>query len=517
MSSKDYWEKREAENLKHCITEEKEFDKRLNEIYSDMLEKVQDEINAFYGKYAAKEGISISEAKKRVSQLDIKRYERKAKRYVKEKDFSAEANEEMRLYNLTMKVNRLEMLKANIGLELISGHNELQKFFESILKGRTEAELKRQAGILGKTVTNNARTARVIVNASFHNAKFSNRIWLYQDLLKAEIDKLLQSGMIQGKNPRVLAKELQKKFGVSQYNAERLMRTELARVQTDAQKESFIRNGFDMYTFHVNGGCCPICEAISGKHFKVKDMMPGKNAPPMHPHCRCSTSAYENSDDYEAWLDFLDKGGTTEEWNKLKGKAFELKQTTKITKKVHSSEYAVVDREFVNSKVFHDKYEGLTKHKAVNEILYQESMKILEHRDGTAFEDVVVIDSRTGKIVESVTEHNEVGKVKITAEQYGKISGYDGKITLLHNHPNSGRPSYTDIVRLKDSNIDTVVAVGHDGTVYKASNLNPKVDIEKIYNELYNEFKQIVGDDVLSEHYATDALYDMDIFDVERR
>ena len=53
-------------------------------------------------------------------------------------------------------------------------------------------------------------------------------------------------------------------------------------------------------------------------HFKVAKMMPGTNAPPMHPRCRCSISAYEDSEDYEAWLDFLDKGGTTEEWNKLK-------------------------------------------------------------------------------------------------------------------------------------------------------------------------------------------------------
>lgn len=45
-----------------------------------------------------------------------------------------------------------------------------------------------------------------------------------------------------------------------------------------------------------------------------------ENAPPMHPHCRCSTSAYEDSEEYEAWLDFLDKGGTTVEWNKF-GKA----------------------------------------------------------------------------------------------------------------------------------------------------------------------------------------------------
>lgn len=321
MNSKDYWAKREAENLKHCVKEEKEFDKRLNQIYANMLESCQNEINAFYGRYASKEGISIAEAKKRVSKLDIERYERKAKRYVKEKDFSAQANEEMRLYNLAMKVNRLEMLKANIGLELIAGHDEMQKFMEEILQGRTEDELKRQAGILGESVKNNAKTANTIVNASFHNAKFSDRIWLYQDLLKAEVDKLLQSGMIQGKNPRVLARELQKKFGVSKYNAERLMRTELARVQTEAQKESFVRNGFDMYTFHVNGGCCPICEGIAkknGGHYKVKDMMPGTNAPPMHPHCRCSTSAYEDSEEYEAWLDYLSKGGTTEEWKKMR-------------------------------------------------------------------------------------------------------------------------------------------------------------------------------------------------------
>ena len=53
-----------------------------------------------------------------------------------------------------------------------------------------------------------------------------------------------------------------------------------------------------------------------GKHFKVENMMPGENAAPMHPHCRCSAAPWEDSDEYEAWLDYLNKGGTTEEWNK---------------------------------------------------------------------------------------------------------------------------------------------------------------------------------------------------------
>lgn len=318
MNSKEYWKKREEENLKKNLKTEETYRKELNQIYDYMMDQIQKEINGFYTKYAKKEGITLAEAKKRVSKLDIEAYERKAAKYVKEKDFSDEANEEMRLYNATMKINRLEMLKANIGLEMVDGFNELQQFFDQKLTERTLQEFERQAGILGKTIRNNAQAAGVIVNASFHNATFSDRIWLYQDMLKADVDKLLQEGLIQGRNPRVLARHLEKRFGASRYDAERLMRTELARVQIEAQKQSFERNGYEEYEFIALGSACGICKELDGKHFKVKDMMPGENAPPMHPNCRCSVAAYEDSDEYEAWLDFLDKGGTTEEWEERK-------------------------------------------------------------------------------------------------------------------------------------------------------------------------------------------------------
>ena len=334
MNSKEYWAKREAEQLKHNITEEAEYDKEIQRIYSNMLDACNKEINAFYGKYADKEGITLAEAKKRVSALDIKEYERKAERYVKDKDFSPKANEEMRLYNATMKINRLEMLKANIGLEMIKGHDELDKFMGDILKGRTMAELERQAGILGKTVRNNAKTAHAIVNGSFHSGTFSDRIWQYQDIMREDLGKLLQTGLIRGKNPRAIAGDLKKYWygndpktgGGAKYCMERLMRTELARVQTEAQKQSFERNGFEKYIFIVNGDCCSICEDAKNNDighgkgvYLVKDMMPGENASPMHPHCRCSTAAYSDRKEYEEWLDYLEKGGTTEEYNKMKG------------------------------------------------------------------------------------------------------------------------------------------------------------------------------------------------------
>lgn len=320
MKSKEYWKRREEENLKKNLKTEEEYAKTINSYYDYMMDQIQKEIDGFYAKYARKEGITLAEAKKRVSKLDIEAYGRKAAKYVKEKDFSEEANAEMRLYNATMKINRLEMLKANIGLELVDGFDGLQKYFDKLLTERTLSEFERQAGILGKTVRNNAKAAHAIVNASFANAKYSDRIWMYQDMMKAELSKLLQEGLIQGRNPRQLATHLQKLFGVSKADAQRLMRTELARVQTETQKQSFIKNGFTKYEFIALGSACEICKAIDGKHYDVEKMMPGTNAPPMHPNCRCSVAAWEDDEEYEKWLDFLDKGGTTEEWEKLKVK-----------------------------------------------------------------------------------------------------------------------------------------------------------------------------------------------------
>ena len=313
----DYWRKREEDALRHYISEERKYDKELKKIYADMLAECRAEIDRFYGKYAAAEKITITEAKRRVAKLDIEAYERKAKRYVKEKNFSQRANEEMLLYNATMKINRLEMLKANIGLELISGHDELDRFMAEVLKGRTMDELTRQAGILGKTIRSNAKMANSIVNASFHNATFSQRAWSNLALLQNELNQLLQRGLIQGKNPRELARDLRKAFDSSVYHSERLMRTELARVQIDAQKKSFEENGFEHYEFIANANCCDSCQRLNGKHFEVKKMTPGENAAPLHPNCRCSVAAWEDSEDYDAWLDYLSKGGTTEEWNRL--------------------------------------------------------------------------------------------------------------------------------------------------------------------------------------------------------
>mgnify|MGYP000382209645 FL=1 len=212
---------------------------------------------------------------------------------------------------------------------------------------------------------------------------------MYQSMLKNELSSLLQTGLIQGQNPRRLATHLRKRFGVSQSNAERLMITELSRVQAEAQKQSFERNGFEEYTFLALGDACPICKALDEKHFKVAKMMPGTNAPPMHPRCRCSVAAYEDSEDYEAWLDFLDKGGTTEEWNRLKktGKSVAKDSGSGIMKSSSTKEDIEVHSV---GKIDRDIYKCITEDIVTDEVIITDNqMQHILDRHPEAYKEVI--------------------------------------------------------------------------------------------------------------------------------
>lgn len=319
MRQQAYWRERERKQRELYIRTEAEELAEINRLYDNMYVWAEREVNAFYGKYADKSGIDIVEAKQRVSKVDIAEYERMAKQMVKDKDFSDEANEAMRLYNATMRINRLEMLKSQIGLHLVENFNEIDKHYEKIATNRAMQEHTRMAGILGDTLTDTftAKNAKQIVNATFYNATFSQRIWEHQSLLKNALADELQKGFIAGIGSREMATNLRKQFDVSVKDAERLTVTELRRIQTDVAKASYEEQGFTQYEFlAVNPKACPICKALDGRKFKVKNMQAGLNAPPIHPRCHCTTAPYEDPEEYEAWLSFLENGGTTEEWKR---------------------------------------------------------------------------------------------------------------------------------------------------------------------------------------------------------
>ena len=140
-----------------------------------------------------------------------------------------------------------------------------------------------------------------------------------------------------------------------------------------------------------------------------------------------------------------------------------------ITPKKVQNAYSV-NRELVNSKEYHDKFENLTAHKSANESVYQQSKRLLEHRDGKFEESLIILDSRTGNlIVDNFDNTGSKFKTGLTNAQYSLVKNNSGKVIMIHNHPESPRPSGTDILTLlKEQKAEYSVIVGHDGTVYEA-------------------------------------------------
>lgn len=399
--SSEYWRKREEEWERENRKSEAEQAKEIQERYEYMLDEIEKEINDSFQRYSAKEGISMAEAKKRADTIDIEAYKRKAKQYVKDKDFSEQANKEMRLYNMTMRVDRLELLKAKIGLHLTAGHDDLQTYMGDKLTDRVVDTLKNNASILGPTVMDDAdQKADVIVNSSFHNATFSDRIWQHQDRLRNEMTNILTSALIGGRNPREFIPQLRSRFDVSARDAERLLRTEQARVQIEAQKESYKSENISEYEYIACGlaDCCDVCRALDGKHYKVSKMVTGENAPPMHPSCHCSTAPWFDRNEFDKYLEDPDSGDMTfEEWKKQKNSSrFEDSLETDL-------------KRFKRTQKLPKKYDGLVSKKRYNEVRKQyQKVTRKKFSQGTDLGKRIFIKYADQSAIQTISEMDKV-------------------------------------------------------------------------------------------------------------
>ena len=295
------WENKSREmlHIQSMFRTDAEYNKAIREIYQRAENQITKEINSELVKFASKENLSMDIAREKIKKFDVEAFGAKAKQYIEDGNLTQRAREELRTYNVTMRSNRLEMLKANLQLETVKAADEEGKLLYSRLDEELYNEVKRQAGILGTTVPSRAdleRRAKAIVGSDFKGTKFSNRIWQSQSDLQRELEKAIERTLIQGKNPTVGLKDLtnavQKSVKNRRFAAERLAVTESARVQTGSQKLSFERFDIRRYEFvaETDDRTCEVCEELNGRIFNVVDMEPGLNAAPMHAFCRCSTA-----------------------------------------------------------------------------------------------------------------------------------------------------------------------------------------------------------------------------------
>lgn len=192
----------------------------------------------------------------------------------------------------------------------------------------------------------------------------------------------------------------------------------------------------------------------------------------------------------------------------------EQEEDFKISKKNTSNGFSV-NRGFVNSKKYHDQFDGLTEYKPANESVYQQAKRILEDRDGKDTERMAIIDARTGELL---TDNLSIGedshfKTGLSLEEYQKIKESGKQFIILHNHPSSTRPSITDILTFwKEEKAVASVVVGYDGMVYIIIDVNRKIPLDKLYEKYYNDYITDGCGVDLSRLKATDTIYSLKLF-----
>lgn len=114
---------------------------------------------------------------------------------------------------------------------------------------------------------------------------WSQRIWGNTQRLAAELNEGLIHCVATGKKPSELKKVLQERFGVSYSNADMLVRTEMAHIQTQAAKQRYEDSGVLEVEVWApkDERQCEICGELHTKRFPVGGQMPI----PAHPRCRC--------------------------------------------------------------------------------------------------------------------------------------------------------------------------------------------------------------------------------------
>lgn len=275
----------------------REFDREraIEAIHKQHIETIQEQIDGFYMRYAGGEGLTRAEAMKRADQMDVTKFANKAKKAVKEKDFSPETNEWLKTYNLKMKVSRLELLKEEINWELIQMYDKDYQLISESLREEARLELERQAGILGDSAKGARKRIDGIVDSDFYGKNFSERIWdrtgMYQSTQK-EVYKSLSRIYTTMDGYRNERNRLMDKMQTTEYETMRLLRTENARIGSQMQVEAYKANGFTHFIYVAEPGACDICGPLDGKVFAVKDAEIGRTLKPLHPSCRCSSYGY---------------------------------------------------------------------------------------------------------------------------------------------------------------------------------------------------------------------------------
>ncbi len=354
-----YWEKRFLKDKAAAINvSERYLASEQKKYFRQASIEITGQIEKIYQSFADSEHITLAEAKRRIRQADFhkvnfeklvsyqidrnQKFRQKKDRLPADIVASIEKQHmvfENGLRALTRKgqITYLSMLQANIDKALIDLYDKNQISIYDFLTDEYESAYYKsmfhcqQAIGFGKDFTTLNRRAidRAVVN-SYRKSNYSKRLYAHCQNFTRDLKENLIVGMIRGENMDRMAARISKRLSVSASSARRLVRTETAYIYEQAAVAAYRECGIEQYEFlaTLDLRTSPVCQELDGKVFYIKDAVPGKNYPPMHPNCRSTTVCHFDDDKVTERI-AKDKNGkyyevpsdmTYENWKEAAGK-----------------------------------------------------------------------------------------------------------------------------------------------------------------------------------------------------
>lgn len=305
-NTEDYWKERAEKAVALTEKTSDEMLRDMKEVYQKSIKELNREIEAFYGRYAIENGLTLEEVHKRLDPKQLKSAKEEIKRYYDFADpkkigrnMSREYRDELRRLSARAYMSRLEEIKMKLKHIVVKLGAEQERRLEKALKktyadthARTAFTIDKGLGFSGGYTAPSEDALTKAVKEKWLESNYSERIWKDKGLLLTAIDSELLSGIAQGHNPRKIAEAMSERFGLNYNNCERLARTEMLHAMNSATYSSYKEHGVEKYQFvcGLDERTCPECGALDGQTFEMKYAVEGVNYPVIHPRCRCSVT-----------------------------------------------------------------------------------------------------------------------------------------------------------------------------------------------------------------------------------
>ena len=513
MKNKDYWTKRKANLIYEQMDKaEKQADK-FDEIYKQSKAYLDKQINKVFDKFQRDYGLSERDArhvlKNMKDQKDLNELRKvlearpndpNIQRLLADLDSPAYAYRMKRLERLNDDLDRMrESIYHSEKTSSDAFYSDLMKdsYYKATFDLQQQTRLAYSFSNLPETEIKRLRGLK------WTGEGYSDRIWENTGALASSVKDELLVSLMTGRSVRDTSQAIAERFNVGQNKARRLIRSESAFFHNQMELLSYEDAEITKYKFVavLDRRTSEVCQEHDNKVYDTDKAVPGVNYPPLHPWCRSTTIAHDEDADYSKLerrarnpetgkVEYVPADMTYDEWYS--------KYVEKPRERELSGGQFGADLDYVRSDEFVDKLKKHPKTSHLYESIARVSRQMLQHRNGTPFEDYYLLNADTGRVV-ALSNKARKRKGVVYNEQVRKAfkDSPEQSLISIHNHPSGYPPSLSDFASLqqrsKNNTVKYGLTIGHDGSVYWYSRPNkriPRSAQEKYVNQI-DKFKKL--------------------------